>query len=126
MYNNQDPYCIVLVVPNKDAMKRWLKENKPEEGTEDTRTSLLKELERQITEFRTGGKYESVFPQRWMPVAIGILPEPFSQENHQLNSMNKLVRARVTEAYAERMKYMYTPEAKNIANPQNIKSLGDI
>ena len=126
MYNNQDPYCIVLVVPNKDAMNRWIKENNIEKGTDEAKTGVLKELERQVAEFRTGGRYAEVFPQRWMPAAIGILPEPFSQENHQLNSLNKLVRGRVTEAYAERMKYMYTPEAKNINNVQNVQSLGDI
>jgi long-chain acyl-CoA synthetase len=126
MYNNQDPYCIVLVIPNKDAMNRWLKENNIEKGTDEAKTGVLKELERQVAEFRTGGRYAEVFPQRWMPAAIGILPEPFSQENHQLNSLNKLVRGRVTDAYAERMKYMYTPEAKNIINDQNVQSLGDL
>jgi long-chain acyl-CoA synthetase len=126
MYNNQDPYCVVLVVPNKDAMNRWLKAQKIEKGSVDATTAVLKELERQIAEFRTGGKYEDSFPQRWMPAAIGVLPESFSQENHQLNSMNKLVRDKVTAAYTQRMKYMYTPEAKNITNEQNLASLGEI
>jgi long-chain acyl-CoA synthetase len=126
MYNNQDPYCIVLVIPNKDAMNRWLKEHNIENGTDEAKTGVLVELERQVAEFRTGGRYAEVFPQRWMPAAIGVLPEPFSQENHQLNSLNKLVRGKVTEAYVERMKYMYTPEAKNIINEQNVQSLGDL
>ena len=86
----------------------------------------FRELERQVAEFRTGGSHAEVFPQRWMPAAIGILHEPFSVENHQLNSLNKLVRGKVTEAYAERMKYLYTPEAKNIINDQNVQSLGDL
>ena len=92
---------------------------KPEAG-------VLRELEKQIVEFRTGGKYAEAFPQRWMPAAIGILPEPFSQENHQLNSLNKLVRNQVTQAYADRMKYMYTPDAKNITNEKNLQSLGEL
>ena len=83
-------------------------------------------INRYLAEFRTGGKYDDVFPQRWMPAAIGVLPEPFSQENHQLSSMNKLVRDKVTAAYAERMEFMYTPEAKNITNEKNLASLGEI
>jgi long-chain acyl-CoA synthetase len=126
MYNNQDPYCILLVVPNKDAMNRWLTEQEMDKGSEQAIMAVLKELQRQIFEFRTGGKHEDMFPQRWMPVATGILPEPFSQENHQLNSLNKLVRDRVTAAYAERLEYMYTPEAKNITNEQNIRTLGEL
>ena len=107
-------------------MNRWLDEHNIEKGTDEAKTGVLKELEHQVGEFRSGGKYAEVFPQRWMPAAIGLLPEPFSQENHQLNSMNKLVRGRVTEAYAERMEYLYTPEAKNIINNQNVQSLGDL
>ena len=126
MYNNQDPYCILLVFPSKDAMNRWLKENNIKKGTDEARTGVLRELERQVAEFRTGGSYAEVFPQRWLPAAIGILPELFSVENHQLNSLNKLVRGKVTEAYSERMKYMYTPGAKNIINDLNVQSLGDL
>jgi long-chain acyl-CoA synthetase len=126
MYNNQDPYCIVLVVPAEEALNHWLKENNIEKGTDEAKTGVLRELESQVAEFRTGGAYAEVFPQRWLPAAIGILPEPFSVENHQLNSLNKLVRGKVTEAYAERMKFMYTPEAKNILNDQNLQSLGDL
>jgi long-chain acyl-CoA synthetase len=126
MYNNQNPYCTIFIVPNKDAMKHWLKEEKAGITGAEAREAVLKELERQIAEFRTGGKYQDELPQRWMPAAIRILPEPFSQDNLQLNSMSKLVRNKVLEAYSEELEFIYSPEAKNIANEKNMKSLGEL
>jgi len=126
MYNNQNPYCTIFIVPNKEAMKRWLGEQNIDPGSPDGKVAALKELEKQISEFRTGGKYQDEFPQRWLPAAIGILSEPFSQDNLQLNSMNKLVRNKVLEAYKEELDFLYTPEAKDIANERNLTSLGNL
>ncbi len=126
MYNNQNPYCTLFVVPNKEAMKRWLLELKMDAATREGKEAVLKELERQVTKFRTGGKYQNEFPQRWIPSAIGILPEPFSQDNLQLNSMNKLVRSKVLEAYQDMLSFLYTPEAKVITNQRNLGALGDL
>jgi long-chain acyl-CoA synthetase len=126
MYNNQNPYCTIFVVPNKEAMKRWVTEQKIDPSSSEGKIAALKELGKQISEFRTGGKYQDEFPQRWLPAAIGILPEPFSQENLQLNSMNKMVRNKVIESYKDNFDYAYTPEAKNIGNENNITALGDL
>jgi long-chain acyl-CoA synthetase len=107
-------------------MKRWLTEQNLDPGTTESKQALLTELRRQINEFRTGGTYDDVFPQRWLPASIVILPEPFSQENLQLNSMNKLVRNKVTEAYNELLAFAYTPEAKEVVNERNISNLGEL
>lgn len=126
MYNNQNPYCIIFVVPNKEAMKRWLTEQNIDPKSSEGKIAALKELENQITEFRTGGKYQDEFPQRWLPAATGILPEPFSQENLQLNSMNKMVRNKVIESYPDLLEFIYTVDAKNIGNEHNISALGEL
>ena len=126
MYNNQDPYCTVFIVLNKDAMKRWLTEQKMDPNSPEAKQAVLNELKKQINEFRTGGEYGDVFPQRWLPASIVILPEPFSQENQQLNSLNKLVRNKVLEAYKDIVEFAYTPEAKDVCNDRNISSLGDL
>jgi long-chain acyl-CoA synthetase len=126
MYNNQNPYCTIFVVPNKEAMKRWLEEQKIDPAGKESKISALKELEKQIAEFRTGGKYQDEFPQRWLPAAIGILPEPFSQENLQLNSMNKLVRNKVLAAYKDELEFIYTPAAKDITNEKNLTAIGEL
>jgi long-chain acyl-CoA synthetase len=126
MYNNQNPYCTVFVVPNKDAMKRWLADEQIEPGSAEAKNAVLNELKRQINEFRSGGIYDDEFPQRWLPVSILILPEPFSQDNQQLNSLNKLVRDKVIIANKDILEYAYTPEAKDIANGKNISALGEL
>ncbi|MFC2113233.1 AMP-dependent synthetase/ligase [Bacteroidota bacterium] len=126
MYNNQNPYCTIFVVPNKDEMKRWLKEQNLDPASMEGKEAALKELERQISEFKTGGKFQDEFPQRWLPAAIGILPEPFSQENLQLNSMNKLVRNKVLDTYQDSLDFIYTPQAKDITNDKNLSALGDL
>jgi len=83
----------------------------------------LKELEKQLREYRKGGKYDDRFPQRWLPAAIGILPEGFTEENQFLNSTLKMVRGKITEKYTELIDYLYTPEAKNITNEKNLTTI---
>ena len=126
MYNNQNPYCTVFIVPNKEAMKRWLSDEMPGSVADEAKKAVLIELKRQINEFRTGGSYDDEFPQRWLPASIVILPEPFSVENQQLNSLNKLVRNKVIEANQELLEFAYTPEAKEIDNNRNLAALGDL
>lgn len=123
MHNNQQPYSVILVVPNKEAMNRWLAVQDQNSGTEEGRKLALKELEKQLGEYRKGGRYDDRFPQRWLPAAIGILPEPFTEENQLLNSTLKIVRGKITDKYNELLEYLYTPDAKNITNENNLKSL---
>ena len=123
MHNNQQPYSVILVVPNKDAMKRWLTGQDMSLETDDGKKMALKELETQLREYRKGGKYDDRFPQRWLPAAIGILSEPFTEENLLLNSTLKMVRSKINEKYNELLNYLYTPDAKDITNENNMKSL---
>jgi long-chain acyl-CoA synthetase len=62
-----------------------------------------------------------MFPQRWLPTAIGILPEGFTEENHLLNSTLKMVRGKIIEQYKEPIQFLYTPGAKNICNSKNMQ-----
>ena len=43
-----------------------------------------------------------------------------------VNSMNKLVRNKVLEAYKDELEFIYTPEAKKITNERNLAALGDL
>jgi long-chain acyl-CoA synthetase len=52
-----------------------------------------------------------------------VLPEPWTEQNHFLNSSMKVVRGRVEEAYKEHMEYAYTPEGKPVVNKMNMASL---
>ena len=123
LYNNQNKYTSVLIVPNGEALARWAKSNnidlKESKGIE----AVLNQIESVINQYKQGGLYENLFPSRWLPSAVGILEEPFTQDNALLNTTMKMVRAKIVERYKEKIDYLYTPEAKNIVNPANIKAI---
>jgi len=126
LYNNQNSYTIALVVINKEAAKHWIEKHRHHtHGNESA--AALKHILAEINEYRTGKKYSDMFPQRWLPAAIAILPDGFTEENHLMNSTMKIVRGKITERYQELIQYLYTPEAKDICNSKNMgvmKSLG--
>jgi long-chain acyl-CoA synthetase len=126
LYNNQKPYTIVLLYPNKESLKRFLKDNGFDPNSDEGHYEALKFLERELYEYRNGGKYNDMFPQRWLPAAIGILPEPFSEENRMMNSTLKMVRGVITENYQEYIDYLYTPEAKTVTNKRNLETIRKI
>lgn len=125
LHNSQDPYTIALLVPNKEALKAYVKEVAPEldPASEDARKKMLLKIQEEIDSYRKGGKNYGAFPERWLPAAVCVLPEPFTEQNHMVNSTMKIVRGKVEKAYDDRMKYAYTPEGKDIVNPQNLSSL---
>jgi long-chain acyl-CoA synthetase len=119
LYNNQSPYTVALLVPNKEAVGRWLGERGLSVRTPEGQEAALRLLESEINAFREGGPLGGAFPSRWLPAAVAVLGEPFSEQNQLLNSMLKMVRGRIVEAYRPRLDHLFTPEAKDIANPQN-------
>lgn len=125
LYNSQNPYTIALVFPNKEAIKRHLREHHHhmEITSDEGRKAALRLIEKEIHEFRTGGKHGGLFPQRWLPAAIGILDEGFTEENQLLNSTMKLVRGKVVKRYQNLIDFLYTPEGKNIPNAWNLETL---
>jgi long-chain acyl-CoA synthetase len=126
LYNNQNPYTIALVYPNKEAIKRWLIKENMAGDTEEGQEAILKLIESEISEYRIGRKHEKMFPQRWLPSAIGILPEGFTEDNHLMNSTLKMVRPKITEQYNNLIGYLYTPEAKDICNSHNISVINEM
>jgi long-chain acyl-CoA synthetase len=123
LYNNQNPYTVALLVPNREALKHWLMEKNMRIETIEGQEAALKLIEMEINEYRIGRKYEKMFPQRWLPASIGILNEAFSESNQLLNSTMKIVRGKITESYKERIDYLYTHESKDICNPKNIEAI---
>ena len=87
---------------------------------------MLHVIQSEIYAFRTGGPYENMFPQRWMPSTIAILDQEFTMENQFLNSMRKMVRGKITEHYQSTIDFLYTPEARDINNSLNFKALENL
>jgi len=123
LYNNQNPYTVALIVPSREALKKYLKEKHLDPASDEGIIAALKLIESEIAEYRTGRKYGNMFPQRWLPPALGILDEPFTEDNHMLNSTMKMVRGKITEHYRDLLKFLYTPEAKDITNSKNKEAM---
>ena len=123
LHNSQDPYTIALVTPNKEALKAYAKELGLDPSTEEAKAKMLEKIQEEINAYRTGGRLGGMFPDRWLPAAVCVLPEPWTEQNHFLNSSMKVVRGRVEEAYKANMEYAYTPEGKNVVNRMNLASL---
>ena len=123
LHNSQDPYTIALITPNKEALKAYAKELGLDPATEEAKVKMLELLQDEVNMYRKGGRHYGEFPERWLPAAVCVLPEPWTEQNHFLNSSMKVVRGRVEEAYKANMEFAYTPEGKNIVNEMNLASL---
>ena len=123
LHNSQDPYTIALITPNKEALKAYAKELGLDPSTKEAKVKMLELLQDEVNMYRKGGRMSGAFPERWLPAAVCVLPEPWTEQNHFLNSSMKVVRGRVEEAYKANMEFAYTPEGKNIVNDMNLASL---
>ena len=126
LYNNQNPFTVGLIVPDKSYIKKWSNENSIDLSTTEGKTVLLKRIQSEIDEYLQDGKYEHLFPHRWIPAAIAILDEAFTEENKLMNSTMKMVRNKVVEYHQKRLDTLYTPEGKNIINEINLESIGKL
>lgn len=122
LHNNQDPYTMVLIVPNKDTLKEHAKALGLDPATEDGKKAMLQKIQDEVNEYRNG-KFAGMFPEQWLPKAIAVLPEAFTEQNHMVNSTMKIVRGKVEEFYADRIEYAYTPEGKELMNEKNMAAL---
>ena len=125
LHNNQKPYTVALFVVNKEMLKAYVHHKKPhlDWDTPEAKELALTKIQRELNEYKKGGKHEGLFPERWLPAAIGVLAEPFTEQNGLVNSTMKIIRGKVEERYAERLEDLYQPTAKEINNPRNIAAL---
>jgi len=123
LYNNQKPYTVALVVPNQHALKLYLEEKNLTADSDEGKRAVINLIENEINEYRTNGKFGNMFPQRWLPVAIGILEQSFTEDNGLMNSTMKIVRGKIMEKYQDLIDYLYTPDAKVVTNERNIEEV---
>jgi long-chain acyl-CoA synthetase len=64
-----------------------------------------------------------MFPQRWLPVAIAILEQGFTEENGLMNASLKMVRGKIMEKYSDLIEFLYSPDAKAITNERNLEEV---
>ena len=123
LYNNQSPYTIALLVPNKENIRARIKEQGLDLTTEEGRKAGVQAIEADIARFKKGGDLAELFPDRWLPSTFAVLPEAFTEQNGMMNSTMKIVRGKIEKAYADRIEALYTPEGKSFLNEKNLDSL---
>ena len=123
LHNNQDPYTMVLIVPDKGTLKEYVQSKGLDPDSRDGKIAMLDKIQEEIDSYKKGGKHEGMFPERWLPSAVVICDEEFTIANKMLNSTSKIVRGKVEEHYADRIAYAYTAEGKLLHNEKNIASL---
>jgi len=60
-----------------------------------------------------------MFPQRWLPTASVVLPEPFTEANKLLNSTMKVVRRKVEDHFSNEIGHLYTPAGRTFLSARN-------
>ncbi|EFK96798.1 long-chain fatty-acid-CoA ligase [sediment metagenome] len=123
LYNNQKPYTVALIVPNQHALKLYLEEKNLTADSDEGKKAVINLIDNEVNEYRINGKYGNMFPQRWLPVAIGILEQSFTEDNGLMNSTMKIVRGKIMEKYQDLIDYLYTPDAKVVTNERNIEEI---
>lgn len=123
LYNNQSAYTAGMFVPDIDAINRELKNRGITPGTEQGNLESLKIIQNEINDYKKGGKYNYMFPDRWLPATLVVLPEAFTQDNLLLNGSMKMVRGKIENYFSKELEFLYTPAAKDINNELNIAAL---
>ena len=117
LHNNQNPYTIAIVVPNKEALRKAV-------GKDAAKAAEI--LDSEIRKYRTGGEFGGEFPDRWLPAALAIVDEPFTEQNGLVNSTMKVVRNKVESHFKARIDFAYTAEGKQLQNEKNLESLSKL
>ena len=125
LHNNQNPYTMVLIVPAKDALRDYAQSLGLDPQSEEGRKAMLGKIQSEIDSYKKGGRNEGVFPEQWLPKAVAVLPEAFTEKNHLVNSTMKIVRGKAEDYFQDRIDYAYTDEGKELFNPKNMAAVCD-
>ncbi|MCL1868530.1 MAG: AMP-binding protein [Paludibacter sp.] len=123
LYNSQSPYTSALLVPDKEQLKKYVNKQGLDFNTQEGKIAALKLIQSEIDAYKKGGEHAGEFPERWLPAAVAIISEPFTEQNGLVNSTMKIVRGKVEKRYADRLAALYQQGAKDICNEQNLKNM---
>lgn len=126
LYNNQSPYTAGLIVPSKAALREYIEKQNVKSDSPDAYRVMMKKLQEELMAYRVGGRHANLFPERWLPAVVAVLPEPLTEQNGMINSTMKVVRSKVYDRFKEEINYLYTPEGKDMMNRHNLQNLKQI
>lgn len=121
LYNDQNPYTVALLVINKEAIKKNIRDHHKhfDEKSVEFANAGIKLIQEEINKFKGKGIFAGEFPERWLPSTFALIDEPFTEKNGLVNSTMKVIRSKVEEKYKNRIEFMYTSEGKNMINEHN-------
>lgn len=123
IYNDQSPFTVGVVVASASALKRHADEEGVDLGTPEGIDFALRLIGSQLAQFKRGGEYAGLHPERWIPSTVAILPEAMTEANKMVNSTMKMVRGKVVDRYGDTIKTLFTGEMKDILNDANRAAL---
>lgn len=123
LYNAQRPYTTALIVPNKAALVAELRRQGLSLQNEAGQKAAIGIYVEAIRQYQCHPDLTGLFPGKWLPSTFRLLDEPFTEANRFLNSTMKMVRHKITEAYAAEIENLYTPEGKDPQNADNRRVL---
>lgn len=123
LHNNQNPFTSGLIVANKERIKIWLRQKQTDANNEQALTEILEIIKEEINHIKNTTNPEIMFPSRWLPSTLVVLPEGFSEKNKLINSTMKIVRSKVESHFSHEIDYLYIPQAKNFISDHNIENL---
>jgi len=118
VYNDMKKYTTALVTLDAPKVARYAEKHKIADGE-----VLLKAIKQDFYKFKETAEYRNQFPEKWIPSTFQIVSEPFTEQNHMINSTMKMVRHKIQEAYLDKIEVMYTPEGSNSVNEINLQTL---
>jgi long-chain acyl-CoA synthetase len=119
LHNSQSPATVALLVPSREALLEWMRRHGHRPDAVGGQDAALRRLEHEIDQYRAGGRYAGMFPERWLPSTFAVLAEGFTEQNRFLNSTMKMVRGRIEGAFQERIAELHRAEGADVCNPKN-------
>jgi long-chain acyl-CoA synthetase len=124
LYNDQKPYTVALIVPNKQTVRAELEAKGLTLTSADGQRMVVDLFANIFQMYRKHPKLKKRFPEKWIPATFAILGEAFTVANGFLNSSLKMVRKRIMQHYQDRIDFLYTTEGRDAMNVQNMTIVG--
>jgi long-chain acyl-CoA synthetase len=118
VYNDMKKYTTAIVTLDGPKVSKYVEKHKIADSE-----VLLKAIKQDFYKFKETAEYRNQFPEKWIPSTFQIVPEPFTEQNHMINSTMKMVRHKIQEAYHDKIEVMYTSDGSNSVNDINRQTI---
>lgn len=118
VYNDMRKYTSAIITLDSAKVSRYAAKHKIADAE-----VLLKAIKQDFYKFKETAEYRNQFPEKWVPSTFQIVDEPFTEQNHMINSTMKMVRFKIQEVYHDKIEVMYTPDGSNSVNEINLQTI---